>query len=223
MRPRVTPAAVVLTVSLGVLVAVPLGWAWHASADATVGSVPAGAAPDVPDAPADRGIPPSAESPDPGPEADPLPARPVGLSVPALGAVAPVVPVGVDPDGQVVLPGSGGVLGWYRFGPRPGEPSGSAVVVGHRDTVAEGPGVLFDLPDLRPGDRIDVTLADGRTVVYRVAALESIAKQRLPLERLFARTGDPRLTVITCGGAYLPDVGGYQENVVVTAVPVRGG
>jgi sortase (surface protein transpeptidase) len=136
---------------------------------------------------------------------------------------ARVVPVGVDPDGQVDLPDSGAVLGWYQFGSRPGSPAGSAVVVGHRDTVAEGPGALFDLPDLQPGDRLEVRLADGSSVAYRVVARESLVKQRLPLDRLFARDGQPRLTVITCGGAYLPDVGGYQENVVVTAVPTREG
>ena len=42
--------------------------------------------------------------------------------------------------------------------------------------------------------------------------------QALP-EELFARTGPERLWIITCGGEYLPDEGGYQQNLVVTAVP----
>ena len=36
---------------------------------------------------------------------------------------------------------------------------------------------------------------------------------------LFARTGPGRLQIVTCGGSYLPDKGGYQENIVVTAAP----
>ncbi len=41
------------------------------------------------------------------------------------------------------------------------------------------------------------------------------------MAELFARSGPARLTVITCGGPYLADQGGYQDNVVVTAVPVN--
>ena len=29
--------------------------------------------------------------------------------------------------------------------------------------------------------------------------------------------GAPRLHLVTCGGPYLPDRGGYQDNVVVSA------
>jgi hypothetical protein len=36
---------------------------------------------------------------------------------------------------------------------------------------------------------------------------------------VFARTGAPRLRLITCGGEYDVDAGGYQQNLVVTAVP----
>lgn len=226
MRPRVTPAAVVLAASLGVLVAVPVVWAANRPDTGLVGSLPAPVAVETPAGATDAGATGSVpiSRADPGASREPAPPpRPVGLSIASLGVVdARVVPVGVDRDGQVDLPDSGAVLGWYRFGSRPGGPEGSAVVVGHRDTVAEGPGVLFDLPDLQPGDRLEVSLADGSTVEYRVVARESLVKQRLPLDRLFARDGQPRLTVVTCGGPYLPDLGGYQENVVVTAVPTRG-
>ncbi len=46
-------------------------------------------------------------------------------------------------------------------------------------------------------------------------------KRALPLEELFRRDGREVLTLITCGGPYLADAGGYQDNVVVSAVPVR--
>ena len=32
-------------------------------------------------------------------------------------------------------------------------------------------------------------------------------------------TDAPLLRVVTCGGDYLRDEGGYQDNIVVTAVP----
>jgi hypothetical protein len=43
-------------------------------------------------------------------------------------------------------------------------------------------------------------------------------RQRLPSE-LFGRTGPELLRLITCGGAYDPETG-YEQNLVVTAVPV---
>jgi len=143
--------------------------------------------------------------------------RPVQVRLPALGVTAPVVPVGVASGGDVQIPRDGDLVGWYRFGARPGDPAGSAVLVGHRDTLKDGAGALFDLDDVAAGDPILVTTRTGETLRYRVTALQSLPKQQLPAERLFAREGRPRLTVITCGGAYLPEVGGYQENLVVTA------
>jgi hypothetical protein len=43
----------------------------------------------------------------------------------------------------------------------------------------------------------------------------------LPLDRLFAREGPPRLTLITCGGPFLAEFGSYRDNVVVVAEPLR--
>ena len=64
-----------------------------------------------------------------------------------------------------------------------------------------------------------VRLADGTVVAYRIVAREFIDKQALPVANLFSRDGPPRLTLITCGGDYDRAGGGYQDNVVVTAIP----
>lgn len=149
-------------------------------------------------------------------------APPVSLAVPALGVEAPVDPVGVEPDGSMTIPGDGGRVGWYRFGPAPGAPSGSAVLAGHVDTRAGGPGALFRLAELQPGAELVVTSADGAAHRYRVVARETIVKQELPTERLFSRDGPPVLTVITCGGPFRPELRSYRDNVVVVAEPVAG-
>lgn len=36
---------------------------------------------------------------------------------------------------------------------------------------------------------------------------------------MWSESSVSRLTLISCGGVYDPDRGGYQDNVVVTAVP----
>lgn len=140
------------------------------------------------------------------------------LAVPSIGAEARVVPTGVTSRGDAEIPRDGDDVGWYRYGARPGDPVGSAVLIGHRDTVAEGPGELFDLDDVRPGALVAVR-AGGVTLRYEVVSLRSIVKSALP-ESLFRRDGVHRLVLITCGGAYLPDAGGYQENLVAVARPV---
>ena len=65
-----------------------------------------------------------------------------------------------------------------------------------------------------------VKTSAGDELPYEVVARESILKKRLPYEELFAVDGPPRLTLISCGGYYDPNNGGYQDNVVVTAVPM---
>jgi sortase (surface protein transpeptidase) len=111
-------------------------------------------------------------------------------------------------------------VGWYEFGPVPGQ-EGSAVLAGHVDDREQGLGALAPLREAAVGDELVVTDADGTTTRWRVVSRELISKQVLPLERIFARVGPPRLTVVTCGGPFLPEYRSYRDNVVVVAEPMR--
>ncbi|MGY1783252.1 class F sortase [Geodermatophilus sp. SYSU D01036] len=169
---------------------------------------------------------PAAPPPAPGPvvrDAAPAPAPavvpPVRLQVPALGVEAPVDPAGVAADGRMALPDDVARAGWYRFGPAPGAP-GSAVLAGHVDDAEQGLGALAPLRSAEPGQEVLVTDAAGATTRWRVVARDLLDKQALPVDLLFTREGPPRLTLVTCGGPFLPDVGGYRDNVVVVAEPI---
>jgi sortase (surface protein transpeptidase) len=94
------------------------------------------------------------------------------------------------------------------------------VLVAHRDGRGQGRGVFYELGRLDVGDLVSVRTDAGDTVDYSVVARESIAKKRLPYEELFSVEGPPRLTLISCGGYYDPADGGYQDNIVISAVPV---
>ena len=143
---------------------------------------------------------------------------PVRVSSPPLGVDAPVDAVGIDPAGQMELPEDVSRVGWYRFGPEPGA-DGSAVLAGHVDDEEQGPGALFRLRDAAVGDELTVTDAAGTATRWRVVSRELITKQVLPVDRIFARDGAPRLTLITCGGPFLPEYRSYRDNVVVVAEP----
>lgn len=153
-----------------------------------------------------------------GPDEDRLPAsRPVSLVVPSIKVTAPVMPVGQAKDGSIDVPplSKHNETGWYDRGPTPGEP-GRAIIVGHVDTKS-GPSVFYDLGKLKPGDRIEVTRADKRVVIFKVDTVEHFDKANLPADRVYGDDGPPGLRLITCGGEWLGGRTGYADNVIAFA------
>ncbi|HKY67326.1 MAG TPA: class F sortase, partial [Acidimicrobiales bacterium] len=158
----------------------------------------------------------------PLPPAPVIPVVPVGgpeptaLTIERLDvADAPVRPVGVEGNGEMEIPGVSEV-GWYRFGSHPGEP-GSTVLAAH--IAYDGvDGVFRHLDDLGAGDTVRVAVSDGSTVDYVVTEVAQVAKVELPAD-VWARDGEPRLTLITCGGEFDSAAGHYEDNVVVSARP----
>lgn len=143
---------------------------------------------------------------------------PTRVRVPALGLDAAVRPVGVGGERQMRLPADPRVLGWYRFGAAPGD-RGSVVLAGHVDSRRFGVGPLADLQAIGVGDRVEVAVGAAGIRSYRVDSIERFDRRALPAE-VFGRTGPERLRLVTCTGPYLPEAGGYQQNLVVTAVPL---
>lgn len=144
---------------------------------------------------------------------------PVLLTIPDLEVSALIEPVGVASDGQLAIPASGQVVGWYQHGPAPGAGEGSVVLAGHVDTRLDGIGVLAGLTDLSLGAEVEVALADGTSTTYLVTGRQTVPKAELPLAEIFTRAGPERLMIITCGGPFEHDTGHYRDNVVVSAVP----
>ena len=149
-----------------------------------------------------------------------LVASPMRLRIPAMDVNTKVFPVGLDKNRAIEIPEDIRYVGWYKYGVPPGVDRGSAVIVGHRDGVVQGHGVFYDLGGLSPGDKVYVKDSAGEELPYKVVSREFIKKKSLPYKELFAVDGKPRLTLISCGGYYDKNNGGYQDNVVVTAVPM---
>lgn len=143
-------------------------------------------------------------------------AAPTGLRIEALGiSRARVLPVGVDDTGEVAVPGAADV-GWYRYGPDPGQP-GLTVLAAHVAFDGDD-GVFRNLADLRPNDVVVVELSDGTVQPYRITGLTQHPKSELPPE-LWARDGAPRLALVTCGGSFDRSRGSYDDNVIAWAEP----
>lgn len=156
---------------------------------------------------------------------NPVPSRaaeppPSVLRIPSIGVDAPVEAVGVTADYSMATPSQTSKTGWYSQGSVPGAP-GDAVIDGHLDTEAGGPAVFSRLSQLRAGDPVIVVLADGREARFTVNRIANVPYMSRPAG-LFQTDGPPRLTLITCAGAWDALRGVYADRLVVDATPSTG-
>ncbi|MCR6487525.1 class F sortase [Amycolatopsis sp. OK19-0408] len=142
---------------------------------------------------------------------------PTALDVPAIDAKSTLVPLGLNPDRTVEVPPVDQPLqaGWYEYGPTPGE-VGPAVILGHIDGDHRK-GIFWRLHELKPGDPVHVTRADGGNLTFEVSKVDQIAKKEFPTEAVYGNTSDAELRLITCGGKYDAAERNYLDNVIVYA------
>ena len=145
--------------------------------------------------------------------------RPVHLAIPAIDLSEPLSVLGLNPNGTVSVPTDYNVPGWYKFGPTPGQ-RGSAVILGHVDTF-RGPAAFFYLRNLRPGNRVNVTLADGRQLQFAVIGLRMYTKNNFPDHLVYGPRSYSALQLVTCGGVFDSHTGHYLSNLVVYTALVR--
>lgn len=143
---------------------------------------------------------------------------PVSVDIPAIGVNSKLLHLGVNSDGTIQVPSlytQPGRAAWYKYSVTPGQ-FGASVIEGHVDTY-HGSAVFFRLGALRPGNRIDVTLADGVTAVFRVTGVRRYLKSTFPAKVIYGATGYAALHLITCGGAFDGATGHYLGSTVVFA------
>jgi LPXTG-site transpeptidase (sortase) family protein len=142
---------------------------------------------------------------------------PVLIRIPAIGVDAPVMELGTDPDGTIQVPplDAHNLTGWYEYGAAPGQ-RGTAVILGHVDSLT-GISVFYDLRYLHAGDKIYVTLADGKVPAFVVDGLQKVAKDAFPTAAVYGRASYPELRLVTCGGPFDEATGHYLDNIIVYA------
>jgi sortase (surface protein transpeptidase) len=142
---------------------------------------------------------------------------PTHLRIPAIGVNARVIEVGKNPDGSTQVPplANHDLVGWYKYGPAPGQ-RGAAVILGHVDSYA-GISVFFYIKDLRPGDKIYITLGDGQLATFAVDGVQKATKSHFPTSSVYGSIPYPGLRLITCGGAFDAATRHYLDNIIVYA------
>ncbi|KPC72039.1 hypothetical protein ADL35_33030 [Streptomyces sp. NRRL WC-3753] len=175
----------------------------------------------------------AASSPSRAPATSATDVSPLGASPPTrivierLDIEAAVLRLGLKRDGTVAVPRpeQARKAGWYDGSATPGQ-RGASVVLGHVDSarLPGGRAVFYRLGQARPGDRVEVTRADGITARFAVDRVMEVAKERFPTVAVYGPTSTAQLRLITCGGTY-SDSSGYDSNVIVFAhyTGARGG
>jgi len=142
--------------------------------------------------------------------------QPGTIRIPAIGVTSVVTQIGENPDGTIAVPQPGpdyNKAAWYKYSPTPGQ-LGPSIIEGHVDSAKQGPSVFYRLGDLRPGNEVDVTLADGRVAVFTIDGVRSYSKDQFPTQVVYGNTNDPALRLLTCGGNFDASTGHYLNNIV---------
>lgn len=144
--------------------------------------------------------------------------RPTVIDIPAIGVHSSLLALGLNSDGTIQVPplfAKPSQAAWYKYSVTPGQ-VGTSVIEGHIDTY-QGPSVFYRLGALRPGEEVDVTLADGTVAVFRVTGVRQYSKTTFPTLAFYGDTGYPSLHLVTCGGTFDSATGQYLSSTVVYA------
>lgn len=143
-------------------------------------------------------------------------ASPERIRIPAIGVDTVFeAPLGLNDDQTIEVPDSYEEVGWYKYGPTPGE-LGPAVVLGHVDSYL-GPAVFYSLGQLEEGDKIYVDRADDSTVTFEVTRLERHSQESFPTAAVYGDIDHAGLRLITCTGVYDHSTLRYTHNLIVFA------
>ncbi len=140
---------------------------------------------------------------------------PVTLRIPSIQLVAPIVKTGLEKDGSLHVPSSPDQTGWYSLGTRPGD-IGPAVITGHYDSKF-GPGILYNLKNIKAGDQIQVVRDDGTVAVFAVDRLALYPQDNFATQEVYGSIESAGLRIITCAGTYSKKTGHYSDDLVVYA------
>jgi sortase (surface protein transpeptidase) len=166
--------------------------------------------------------------------ATPLPTPPPNDSplarmiIEAIGVDAPIIALGLDENSVPEVPEGPYDVAWYDWTPKPGWGSNS-VFSGHVDWTLYGQpvvGVFYNLHDLGLGADIRIVLEDGTEYRYRVTANQAIEDGDPKAVQVMGPTPNDVVTLITCGGTWVPDwtdpQGGYYTHRQIVRAELVG-
>jgi len=128
---------------------------------------------------------------------------PLRIVVERIKVDAPIVELGLDGGGVPQVPLNGNDVAWYNFSAKPGAGS-NAVFAGHVNW-AGALGAFGRIDRLEKGDTVRLIADDGRQFTYEVFANYKVDPADPESLKVMAPTPTDTVTLITCGGTWIPD------------------
>lgn len=142
---------------------------------------------------------------------------PLRLKIPSINVDATISPLGLTPEGDMESPSEPQAVGWYKFGPHPGD-KGSAVIAGHYGPRRNGGGSVFDdLQKLNKGDKLYVEDEERATAIFVVRETRRYDPEANALDVFASNDDRPHLNLITCEGVWNENLKTYSSRLVVFA------
>ncbi|MCL4241102.1 MAG: class F sortase [Dehalococcoidia bacterium] len=114
-------------------------------------------------------------------------------------------------------------IAWYaRFG-QPGYTGANSIFAAHIDYVGFGKGPFGYLTNAAAGEALHVTMDNGTSYSYTVKSVSVVSLQDLDMNAVVFPVlagGVERVTLISCGGTFVPYAGGggeYSSRVILVA------
>lgn len=149
-------------------------------------------------------------------ELKPIYAEPSRLYMRETVIDLPIIEVGVEEDGTMEAPEDWNVGGWYRKSAKPGQ-MGNVIINGHYDNNFGAPAAFYELKNAKINDKVFIVDSLGKVYTYRITNLfyiDILDPERL---KVFDDVHDrSELTLITCGGVWIPGEG-YSKRLVAKA------
>ncbi|MCC7436448.1 class F sortase [Candidatus Nomurabacteria bacterium] len=144
---------------------------------------------------------------------------PSRLAVPSLDIDAKVQKVGITLKGNMATPNNFVDVGWYEYGPLPGQ-LGSAVIAGHVNNGLAFPAVFSNLKNIETGADIYVETL-GKNTLHFVVVGTKVYDFDAKADEVFKQDDGKFLKLITCTGTWSDQYKTHDKRLVVTAMLVE--
>lgn len=140
--------------------------------------------------------------------------QPRQIEIPAIGVSGCIQRVGIDQNGAIAVPNNIHLAGWYTKSAVPGG-EGVSLIDGH--VLGRYNDAIFaNLNSVQPGDTIRIQMGDLEWREFAVLSRDIYTIEQTASEQLRqVEDAEHQLTLITCGGNWLPAEQTYDQRIVV--------
>ena len=139
------------------------------------------------------------------------------LLIPDIGVDAPFEEKGLNADDSMEDPSGREAVAWYHFKSLPN--GGENIFLAGHLQLGGTPAVFNKVPDLEVGERL-VIWAGGVEFYYSVVSKELLTKDD-SLHAINDPVDSEVVTLMTCGGDFMPETGDYTHRWIVPAARIN--